>query len=385
MMLDEVREQTWDALIVGAGPSGASLAAVLAGRGWTVMLIDRAVFPRDKTCGGCLNASAVAAFKEMDLHSVLRGAPKVDRFDLNVQGRAIDLHLAPGVTIPRDQLDSAIVSQAIERGACFISGASADLLPAHRDDLRHVRVRSKTKEAVIAARAVFACDGIRGTLLDNEPGCAWHVSRNSWFGVSTNAFDVNSQSGTIHMSVSQGGYVGRVRFADGRTHVAAALDVNESRRSGGPLQLMSRIFADCAQHVDLESMRPSATTRLTRNRPQLGAHRVLAIGDACGYVEPFTGEGIAWALRGVLALIPMLPNPKDAWPSDMVHRWTMRHRAMIGRRQMVCRAIRQLVRRPMLSKSILRAATLFPVIPEFVARRVGGMPTIAGCLTHGAA
>ena len=61
----------WDAVVVGAGIAGGATAAMLAQRGWRVLLVERSVWPREKVCGGCLSASAINALHEIGVDSAI--------------------------------------------------------------------------------------------------------------------------------------------------------------------------------------------------------------------------------------------------------------------------------------------------------------------------
>ena len=109
--------------------------------------------------------------------------------------------------------------------------------------------------------------------------------------------------GTIAMMVGGGGYVGLVRLPGGSVDVAAAISLAGGRRPG---PAVGRIVASVrgwppAVHADLENWAASVpgawvTPPLRRRRPP-GGGRVLVLGDAAGYVEPMTGEGMTWAME----------------------------------------------------------------------------------------
>ena len=105
------------------------------------------------------------------------------------------------------------------------------------------------------------------------------------------------------MHLGAGGYVGLTRCGEGEVHVAAALSVKATRAAGGPVGKMMEILRETG--VDVSRMKVLGTPLLSRRR-EVAGNRVLAIGDACGYVEPFTGEGIAWALRGAVGAAELL-------------------------------------------------------------------------------
>lgn len=255
-----------------------------------------------------------------------------------------------------------------------MAGASAQLLPDDPDsEYRTLTFKSGIETQTIKARIVLACDGINGTFLSNEPWAKWRIARRAWMGVSTTLPDRphRLQRGTIHMHVGQGGYVGLVRLTNGPAHLAAALDPTICRRAGGPGQLIESILGDgsCA---DLAHCKFKGSGALTRRRSQLGGHRVLAIGDSCGYVEPFTGEGMAWAMTAAKCAVEMLPEPAAPWPIDLPHRWKTQHAAAIGASQRWCAALKPLVHYPPATKAALAIGRAMPAL----AARL--MPTLDG-------
>ena len=60
------------------------------------------------------------------------------------------------------------------------------------------------------------------------------------------------------------------------------------------------------------------TPELTRRPVRLGAERLFAVGDAGGYVEPFTGEGVLWALSGARALAPLVARVAERWDPGLL-------------------------------------------------------------------
>jgi hypothetical protein len=115
-------------------------------------------------------------------------------------------------------------------------------------------------------------------------------------------FDIPSS--TIDMHIGQGGYVGMVRLEDGSIDIAAAVApelVRACTGTGGAIGTLLR-GGGLSLPPDFGSARFRGTPLLTRRRRVLEAEGVFVAGDAAGYVEPFTGEGMSWGLvTGVLA------------------------------------------------------------------------------------
>ncbi len=368
--LDELAAETWDAVVVGAGLSGAACAATLAQRGWRTLLLERSRWPRDKTCGGCLNAKAVGLLNEMGLNRAVRSAVPIQRTMLCTPHRRVQIDMpVGGVAIGRREMDGALVDVAIQRGAVFVPLVSATLQPAGNDaETRCITVQSGTRRSILHTRVALACDGIGGGFLKNEPGIEWDIATDAWIGVSATLPEVGSVAPhTIHMHVAEGGYAGVVRMADGSAHLAAALSPVVCRAKGGPAHVVNEILRRCGGPPMKDTASIKGTGLLTRRRRTLGSHRMLAVGDACGYVEPFTGEGMEWALRSARDAVALLEAP-DRWSSSLVAQWAAHHRATVDRQHRRCRTIRYGLHRPPLATAAVTALAVWPALANWVMK-----------------
>ncbi len=367
---------TWDAAIVGAGPAGAISALLLARRGWRVVLLERSAWPREKVCGGCVNASAVRMLNEIGVGDVLSGGTRLDRFSLHLGGKHLEVPLPEGIAIDRMTFDTRLVATAERAGATFLPRSAVRLDPANlREEFRHLTVMNGDRPLSLHARVVLACDGIAGTLLQSEPWAEWSVARDAWFGVATLIHAPELvDSGVIGMHVGRGGYAGTVRLANHQVHVAAALDPSVCRRTGGPAELVGEILG-----MSMRDAKFQGTGLLTRKRRKLGGNRVLAVGDACGYVEPFTGEGIAWAIRGARAVVEALPREARHWHATTVTDWQRHHAEAV--RTHWCSMLRRLARWPVAARAGVMLGNIVPVVARGIGQRVSGLPQLEGVMT----
>ena len=160
----------WDAVVVGAGIAGGATAAMLAQRGWPVLLVERSVWPREKVCGGCLSASAIDALHEIGVDSAIGRAEPTTSVVWQADARTFEHSLPRGAAILRGDFDASIVSEAVRRGCQFMSGCSASLLPtSSSDSCRVLRLKAGHRTIEWRAGIVIACDGI------GEPPC-WPAS-----------------------------------------------------------------------------------------------------------------------------------------------------------------------------------------------------------------
>lgn len=114
----------------------------------------------------------------------------------------------------------------------------------------------------------------------------------------------------------------------------------------------------------LESQRWQLTPALTRRARRLAGERFLLLGDAAGYVEPFTGEGMAWALSAGAAVAPFVEDAQDAWTSDLEQRWERRMEDLTVNRQRLCRLLSTVLRQPLATTALFRLGCQWPAIPE---------------------
>lgn len=352
--------EQWDIAIIGAGMAGAVAASRLARRGLDVLLLDKAEWPRDKVCGGCVNAAAVQGLAESGLDVTAIGRP-YSGMRLVVGGHQAHVALPPGRAVTRRLLDANLVDAAVAAGAVFspMTHAAAGVCTSAGRTLHLNRAREQWQ---VRAKVVLSCDGLGGRVLDARA----EVSPGSRIGAGTvlNTAPGEYAAGTIHMACTRYGYVGLVRVEEGRLNIGAALDPAWVKRVGGPAAAVARVL-ESARLPAIEGIKTArwrGTPYLTRYRRRLGSERILALGDAAGYIEPFTGEGMAWAIAGATAVEPLAVAGVHAWRDELVDRWTARHQRLVGRRQQACRAVSAALRRPRVAAGAVRVAAAMPVV-----------------------
>lgn len=374
-------QRRWDVVVAGAGLAGAVLALRLAQSGHAVLLVDMKTFPRAKTCGGTLNPRAVGALARLGLRAVLEdtGPNPITGVEWRMPGQRparLDFPTgdnSPALAVSRERLDAALLREAIWRGVEFLPGTRC-LASEAADGYRTIRLRKGNGMGFhVEASLVAACDGLGSTLAADAGlsipraatpgdyiGCSIVTRRGNLPGAPTDR---------ILMAPGQDGYTGTVRVEDGRWDVAAAVRLGALRGRAHPSELALAILARCG--VRTEEIAQAAPGEWTVTRPCLrhqlrrrSADRLLLLGDAAGYVEPVTGEGMAWALASVEHALPLLergwgPNTGDEWE----HTW---HRHA-GKRRGLVRAAGFLVRHPWLARGAMAALAAAPQAGSLLA------------------
>ncbi len=343
----------WDAIVVGAGPAGALASHQLAVGGARVLLVDKKRFPRPKVCGACLSGQALAALRSAGLGSlVARGnGIGLDELQVRFRGRTARLSLSGGAALSRAALDAALVAAATSRGAQFLQETVASVADVEQG-LRHVRLVQGGHGVEARAHTVLVAAGLGGYDPSRDSSGTTRIMRGSRVGAGCRVDRVPDcyGIGTVFMAVGGEGYVGMVRMEDGSLNVAAAFEPPILHRLGTPASAAIEILAEAgfAPIAELEGARWQGTPPLTRQTRPVAGDRLFLLGDAAGYVEPFTGEGIAWALESARAVAPLALRAIERWDPRLGREWSQLHSRLIGRRQRLCRAMAVVLRRPWL-------------------------------------
>jgi flavin-dependent dehydrogenase len=375
--------ETFDAVVVGAGPAGALAARTLAVSGARVLLVEKREFPRWKVCGACLNGHALGVLREAGLGSVTAklGAVPLAEFDVRSRGRSTRIAMSGGVAVSRARFDQALVDAATEQGVTCLQGVEARVgLP--ESGSRTVSLRSNREERDVRARVVIVATGLSNRCLEREDRPATHVESGSRVGAGCviggeGSIPAELVPHVIFMAVGRGGYVGMVRLEDDSLNVAAAFDPACLRAAGGPGAAAREILdqAGFAPIAGLEQAHWQGTPALSRRTRPLACERLFLVGDAAGYVEPFTGEGMAWGMASGVAVAPLAIAAVERWDDRLVSQWSTTHERAVGRRQGVCRAVAFASRRPWLAHLALGIAATAPGAAQHVVRFLNAPPS----------
>jgi flavin-dependent dehydrogenase len=353
--------------VLGAGPAGSLAARELAGRGLQVLLVDVARFPRPKVCGGCLNRVSLAALERAGLGEVPAqlGAPRLTTLLLAAGGQKATIPLARGAACSRAALDAALARKAAAAGAAFLDGTRGTI--AHIDEgTVGVTLHGEDGNVAVKTRIVIAATGLAGGFLRDESRLSTVVAKGSRVGAGTlipgepGAYP----AGIIHMAHGRSGYVGLTAVEDGRLNVGAALDPEFIRERGGLGTAAAAILLEAGFPIPnwLAAARWRGTPRLTVRRRPVALRRVFILGDAAGYEEPFTGEGMGWAMSSALALAPLAARAARSWEDSMALRWERTYQELVGRRARLCHLVAAGLRRDGLTRAAVRVLRTVPAL-----------------------
>lgn len=293
-----------DVLIVGAGPAGAAAGAFLARMGLEVVCVDRARFPRDKTCGDAVSSAGleIAAAMGADLAS-LPHAPVLAAAAILPDGERIVRHYGahPGAIVPRLALDDLLRQRMQAAGVTLHEGVAVRALLRDGEQF----VGAEGPELRWHARVVLAADG---------PGSvAWaalgrEYPRGAQLGVAATVYLRGAQP--LQPGVSEHyferdlpcGYGWLFPPVEGLANVGVYQRADRYQKRGGQLRALLQAFLDRHpdRFADSEQVGPVRSWALPlclHTWPAGGAPGLLLVGDAGNFVDPLSGEGIWQALR----------------------------------------------------------------------------------------
>ncbi|MFW2381932.1 MAG: NAD(P)/FAD-dependent oxidoreductase, partial [Acidimicrobiales bacterium] len=289
-----------DVIIVGGGPAGTAAAITLARAGTQVILVDKAVFPRDKCCGDGLTAGALRQLEQLGLdpNDVPSWKP-VERAQIaGPRGTTIPFDLPRGnglfaVIARRAELDAAMLQLAADEGVDVRQGVGlVDLSVVDRG------IRAHTSAGVIEAHNYIAADGmwsptrkLMGLGADGYRG-EWHAFRQYFANVDGAAQDelfVWFEPDLLP------GYVWAFPLADGTTNVGFGIqrgrgvEIQEMKSLWGELLQRPRIRQVLGEHADPIDRHMAWPIPARLGRLRLHHGRVLFVGDAAAATDPMTG------------------------------------------------------------------------------------------------
>ena len=384
-----------DVLIVGAGPAGSIAGLMLARAGARVRIVDRAGFPRDKLCGDTINPGTLARLRQIGV------AEPIERSGLRVDGMlvtgehgvAIEGRYPRGLNgraIVRRDLDWALLQSAMAAGCQFESGVHV-----HRANVADARVvgvivGGNGRERRLDAAVTIAADGRHSTIafslgLARHPAHPrrWaigayftgvrHVSDRGRTGVGP--LSDSAAVGEMHMR--RNWYLGIAGVPGGLTNVCLVKPSQPADADlRNPSALLMRTMAgdpllrDRVAEASLVSG-PVVLGPLAVDATGTAIDGLLTAGDAAGFVDPMTGDGLRFAIRGAeLAAASALEALERGW-SGVHARLAARRRREFSGKQRFNRALRTLVASPHAVSAAAIGARFSPAILRAVIRRAG--------------
>jgi flavin-dependent dehydrogenase len=379
--LPGLRALMFDVVIAGAGPAGAVAALVLARGGARVLALDRARFPRDKLCGDTVNPGALAVLVRLGLAGAVAGALQLEGMIVTgadgarVVGRYGTLH---GGSLSRRQLDAALAREASAAGAQIDENVLVlgPLVESTRggEAVTGLRIKRRDgRELPVAARIVIAADG-RHSRVGRTLGLSRAAPHPRRWAVGAYFDGVEGLANFGEMHVRHGHYIGVAPLPGGLGN--ACLVASALRRIPPRELLVESLSADPLLRERFRGARIVSNVTclgpLAVDCPVAGAPGLLLAGDAAGFVDPMTGDGLRFAFRGgELAALEALRTLEHGGLSDAHRRLGEVRATEFGSKWRFNRTMRLLVAHPGAVRAAEYAAALAPRVLQRAIRYAG--------------
>ncbi|RKR88530.1 geranylgeranyl reductase family protein [Micromonospora pisi] len=335
----------YDVAVVGAGPAGSAAALAARRAGASVLLLDRAEFPRDKACGDGIAAHTLDVLAELGVPDAAAGFAAVPALRLVAPGGAQVARSLPrpAYTVPRRIFDARLVDAAVAAGA-RLRQHTVRRIDAHEDRV--------VLDGAVAARAVVGADGAGSTVRralghPNNPDGHLAIAIRGYAPAAPGPVEQQIvTSGTGWPAYAWSFPIGDGRANVGYGEVLRGAPVTRSRLLDGLRALLPDLAVDTVTELRAHHL------PLSTRRPPSGRGRILLAGDALSLINPFTGEGIFYAvLSGALAGAAAARSPGDA-----ADRYADTLRRRLGRHLRHSSAVARLARHRRVVDAAVRAA-----------------------------
>jgi menaquinone-9 beta-reductase len=373
-----------DVVVVGAGPAGSIAAMLLARAGVRVRLIDRETFPRAKLCGDTVNPGTLAILRRLRVSAGIEerglrieGMIVTGEHGVAIQGRYPgSLH---GRAMLRRELDWLLLQQAVDAGAMFEPAVAVRGPIVESNGTRRITgvvVSGSRSDQHLAARVTIAADGRRSTLAFGL-GLARHPVRPRRWAIGAYFERAGGLTAFGEMHVRRGRYIGVAPLPGGLANVCLvrpSQPADAALRDPGAL-LIEELARDPLLAARFGGARaigsPVVLGPLAVDHVKTSIDGLLLAGDAGGFVDPMTGDGLRFAVRGAeLAAEAALEALGHGW-AGVHHRLEAARQREFAAKWRFNRALRALVASPRAIGAAAFGARLAPAVVRAVIARAG--------------
>ncbi len=345
--------------IIGGGPAGSLAAFEAARRGLRVVLWDRDRFPRDKVCGEFLSPESIPLLSEIIPDALCRAAVIRRAEFYSRKGRTFSIRLPqPGCGLSRVALDSALWRAARAAGAdCRqVEAIRGIRRKFHRNAKRGVWEIYSSAGVYEVRRPLIACGRwwkLEGISSPADSANSDHAGK--WMGAKAHFRQIAAQD-CVEMYFFPGGYCGVAPIEEGLCNVCCLIHRGVTRERGGAEMADFAAWLNrIARHPALEARLRGAmqATATLATAPVCPARRradkdgVLFVGDAAGFLDPFTGDGISIALQSArLAVEELAATDSPVLASQVAQRYRRKLARSVRRNYVIAALLRSVVRVP---------------------------------------
>ncbi|PZR71805.1 MAG: hypothetical protein DLM73_15175 [Chthoniobacterales bacterium] len=356
----------FDVAIVGGGPAGASCAAFCAKAGLRTLVLEREIFPREKVCGDCLNPVCWPILRRLELAERVRSLRHgvLDRVEfIGLGGRTLAVDLPIGadaeIAIKRSLFDQIVLARARELGAVIQEASTVTSLNRPGVSGGHWTITTSSVE-IFESHLLVAADG-RNSTIARICGLLPRGAKER-IALQTHLPLPVDFGNRVVLQFRPEGYSGQAPVGEGELNLCL---VSVPAKMAALRSWAEAYFGLSPQH----SWR--TITPLTRKPIAAGQRSLFLVGDAARVVEPFTGEGIYYALAsGELAADAIVSRCNGRNEAEVAAAYTEAHDKLYRGRLWINRLARAAVLSPRIASVCLEIAHLQPALLRFLTSKI---------------
>ena len=362
--------KSYDIVVIGGGPAGASAALFLEKKGYRIALLDQAVFPRDKVCGEFISPAADEIFSELGvlesiealnptrLSGVALSAYEGSYFQVDYPD-TVDGRTMTSLSVERSTLDGLMINKVRNSSIQLMEGFKVTDLLFDGGNVCGVKGHDKTKTK-FSIKANIVIDGggrnsislRRLNLRRSSPGKGKIALAAHWQGVK-------GLESYCYMHISHPGYTGIAPVGHNRANVVLVVDRNYLIGVNVEQFYMTTVLGNSLRKrilgggTPVEKIRSVDSLAYSVKKTRCGG--LLLVGDATGFIDPFTGEGIYLSLRSSQLAVGVVQNAfdKSDFSSRQLQSYDLIRKKEFRKKNILSKVLQCLIYKPYLCNRVV--------------------------------
>ena len=380
-----------DVIVIGGGPAGCAAALGLNRLGYRVVLCDQAKFPRDKVCGEFISPAADPILKRLGvLDRIETLSPKrlkgVAISSYEGEEVVIDYPQLPGMdarptslSVPRYELDANFMEEVKQVGVEVREQHKVTEFLFAEGRVTGVRGWDESKTSFTLKAPLVIDAGGRNALSLKNMGLRKESAGNIKIAMAAHWQGAQIADDYCYMHVSHPGYTGISSVGRDRANVVLVVNHKAMRGEKPDKFYLDAVMRNCHRRKILqdaeciESVRTIESVAFSVKPVTCGG--LLLVGDAMGFIDPFTGEGIYLSLRSSEIAVEVVDKAfkKSDWSNEMLKDYEIRRRQEFDKKFLLSRIFQKLIYNRFFCDRVVRALRRRPELAETLVGVIGDL------------